>query len=149
MAEAIAALGLVSSIIAVLDLATTVGKQVYKYGNAVKNAKEDINLIVGNLNELVEVLSKLKCIAEQAEKGGKSLKNWPTLASLIQVDGPLTKCKADIGDLQAQLLPVDGWVKQKLERGLWPKKRKQVQKTIKRIEKRKDKFMRYLSIDQM
>jgi len=149
MAEAVAALGIASSVIAVLQLATAVGKQAYKYGESARNAKADIDDIVGKLKDLEGVLVKLGDMAKRAQMTQKSLDHWPALASLEKSDGPLNKCKAEIGDLQAQLLPVEGWLKRKQERVQWPIKKGKIGNIIERIEKQKEILIESLSIEQM
>lgn len=79
MAEAVAALGVVSSIIAIVELSAAVGKQVYRYAECIRSAKEDVERIGRQLKDVRDILVKLQKLADGAVKSGGSLDNWPTL----------------------------------------------------------------------
>jgi hypothetical protein len=142
-------ISLAASIIAVIQIATAVTTQAYKYGQCVKNAKEDIEKISGRLEDVSNTLNKLKDLADRATQSGKSLDNWPTLVSLASNGGPLTKCREAMTSTLNELAPVDGWAKQRLERGLWPLKKKKVQKCLDDIEDQKKVFIEALSVEHM
>jgi len=144
-----AEIGLAASIIAVIQITTSVTKKAYEYGEAVKNAAGDIARIKEQLSDLTNILQKLKTLADLAEQSGKSLDQWPTLASLKNPDGALLRCKLAMLGLEAELAPADGGAKRMLQRSLWPMKKKKMQQKIAVIEKQKVVFMETLSVEQM
>jgi hypothetical protein len=141
-----AEIGLTASIIAVIQISQTVITQAYKYGQTVKNAKKDIKRIEGELKDVDNVLRKLRDLAHRVEKLGRSLDHWPTLVSMKQKDGPLSKCESALNSLLAELAPVDGWAKMR-ERALWPHKMKKVEKALRTITQQKGSFMEALKIE--
>ena len=142
------ALGVAASIIAVVQIATEVGKVAVKYGEAVKNAKKDIEEIDGQLQDLRAILTKLKGVADRAVKSGEPLEKWPTLVSLNSDGGALVQCRTALIALQMELALVDGSSKYK-ERVLWPRKKKKVETGLDNIKKQKMIFLESLNIEHM
>jgi hypothetical protein len=69
-----AEIGLVASIIAVIQITTAVTTQAYKYGQSVAKAKEDIEHVREELINLEGILKQLKELANRAEMSGESCK---------------------------------------------------------------------------
>lgn len=141
-------IGLVASIIAVIQITTAVTTQAYKYGHCVKNATNDIKEINDGLKDVENVLTKLKDLADRAKKSGEPLDKWPTLVSLNSANGPLLQCKLAMISLCTELAPVDGFAKY-TERALWPRKKKKVEKCLDDIVKQKKIFIESLNVEHM
>jgi len=144
---AMAEIGLAASVIAVIQISQSVITQAYKYGQAVKNAKKDIERIESEMKDIGNVLIKLRDLAHRAERSGRSLDHWPTLVSMRQKGGPLSECESSLNCLLTELAPVDGWARVK-ERALWPHKMKKVEKTLQTIAQGKKYFIEALNIEQ-
>ena len=143
-----AEIGLAASIVAVIQIATAVTKQAYKYGQCVKNATKDIEKIDSQLKDVENILTKLKDLADRATQSGKPLDKWPTLVSLNSADGPLAQCRLALILLRDELAPVGGFAKY-AERALWPRKKKRVEKCLDDIEKQKKIFIESLNLEHM
>ena len=144
-----AEIGLAASIIAVIQISRTVITQAYKYGQSVKNARKDIERIESELKDVDNQLTKLQDLVDRVEKSGRPLDCWPTLASMNQEDGPLSKCKLALNFLLAELTPADGWRAKVKERVLWPNKVAKVEKALEAIMQQKTYFIEALNIEQM
>ena len=140
-------IGLVASIIAVIQISQDVITRAYKYGKAVKNAKEDMERAADNIKDLQNTLTKLKDLAERAETSSRPLTLWPTLESLRKKDSPLPKCQSDLESLQPGLAPVSLW-KRSRARAQWPHKVKEINQTLQSITRQKELLREALNIDQ-
>lgn len=143
-----AEIAVAASIIAVIRLSKEVTTQAFKYGQTAKNAKKDIERIEGEVRGIGNVLIKLRDLAHRAEKSGRPLDYWPTLASIKQKGGPLSQCESSLNCLLEELAPVNGLGKMK-ERVLWPYKMKRVEKTLQAIAQQRKLFMEALNIEQV
>ena len=144
-----AEIGLAASIIAVIQISQKVITQAYKYGQSVKNAKKDVERIESELKDVGNRLAELQDLANRAEKSGRPLDCWPTLASMNQKDGPLPKCKSALSCLLAELTLVDsGWARIK-ERASWPNKVAKIEKSLEAIVQQKNSFIEALNIEQV
>jgi len=142
-----AEIGLVASIIAVLQISEDVITRAYKYGKAVTNAEKDLERIRNELKDINGILTKLKDLATRAEKSGQSLNLWPTLDLLNKANGPLSQCESALKRLEEQLAPVDGDLAKLRMRIQWPNKAKKVGKIIDTITQQKKYFMEAIDID--
>jgi hypothetical protein len=144
-----AEISLAASIIAVIQISQVVITQAYKYGQCVKNAKKDVERIESELKDVGVRLAELRDLADRAEKSGRPLDCWPTLASMNQEDGPLPKCKLALNCLLAELTPVDSsWARMK-KRAFWPNKVAKVEKALEAIVQQKNSFIEALNIEQV
>ena len=142
-----AELALVSSIIAVIQISQDVITRAYKYGQAVKNAKEDMERVQTEVQDLKNILGKLRDLAQQAVASGRSLALWPTLVSLQDPTSSLHICQKELEKLQPGLAPVGLWEKSKT-RALWPHKQKGIKQILDTIRQQKVHLAEALNIDQ-
>ncbi|SLM36361.1 P-loop containing nucleoside triphosphate hydrolase [Lasallia pustulata] len=142
-----AELALVSSIIAIIQISRDVITQAYKYGQAVKSAKEDMQRVQAEVKDLNAILIKLKDLARRAEASGRSLTLWPTLVSLQDPTSSLHKCQKELEKLQPGLAPVGFWEKSKA-RALWPPKRNGIYQILDTLRQQKVHLTEALNIDQ-
>jgi hypothetical protein len=144
-----AELGLVASVIAVIQVTTAVTTQAYEYGKRFKNAKDDLEKMNRELAEVAHILDKLKCLAKRAESSGKSLEHWPTLVTIIGHDGPLKQCLQALNNLLAELSPASSRGIEITERFKWIWKKERVEYAARIISMQKMAFIESLEVDQM
>ena len=142
-----AELALVSSIIAVIQISQDVITRAYKYGQAVKHAKEDMRRVQTEVKGLESILGKLRELARRAVASGRSLSLWPTLVSLQDPTSSLHKCQRELEKLQPGLAPVGFWEKSKA-RAFWPHKQKGINQILDAIRQQKLHLVEALNIDQ-
>ena len=142
-----AELALISSIISVVQISQDVITHAYKYGKAVKEAKEDMKRVQSEVQDLENILKKLESLARRAMASGRSLALWPTLVSLQDADSPLHKCHLYLTSLQPALAPVSLWERFNA-RALWPHRQKEINKTLQALKQQKTHLAEALNIDQ-
>lgn len=142
-----AEVGLAASIIAVIKISQDVITLVYKYGQAVRNAKEDMDKVAEEVGKLKDTLTKLRDLAQHAEASGQPLTLWPTLVLLQAKDGPLYKCQADLETLQPGPAP-ESRLEKILAQAQWPLKHRVVERQLQIVVERKDRLLESLNIDQ-
>ncbi|PNP78057.1 hypothetical protein FNYG_08603 [Fusarium nygamai] len=140
MAEA---LGVASSVIAVVDLSAKVFSLCLQYSGEVKNAKDDIERLRKEVTAFQDTTEKLKALLEGPR--GRELETSQQLISAIE-DGHST-----LGKLEHQLRPSTG--RKAMSRfGMralkWPFESKNVEGTIQNLERCRGSIYLALSIDQ-
>ncbi|PQE09262.1 Vegetative incompatibility HET-E-1 protein [Rutstroemia sp. NJR-2017a BBW] len=140
MAEA---LGIASSVIAVIDLSAKVASWCSEYYANVKNAPDDIKRLQGETQRLSETLEEVQ-----------SLCNGPNSAKLQASqslrDG-IMECKKQLARLESKLTP---GTKQKVMKHFgahalkWPFKTKEVDSIMKKLKSCKDSISFNLQVDQ-
>lgn len=138
MAEVI---GLVSSLIGIVQLAGQVAVLTHGYIGGVRRASQDIVALADELGSLSKVLSTLK---DYIETKPKSL----ALTKLDGPDGPLWRCTRDLEALQAKLVPREG-LKAILDSLKWPLKEAETQGYVAQFERHKSLFTLALTVDHM
>jgi hypothetical protein len=141
-------ISLTASIIAVLQLTTSVAKQAYKYGKSVKNASEDMGKISNQLKDVEAILVKLKALADREIVAGNVLESWPTLVSLNSPNGALERCRHTMEALCAELITAEGLKKYK-QRVRWPSTKNKIERYLGDIRTQKDVFITLLNIEHM
>ncbi|KAI9789761.1 MAG: hypothetical protein M1816_005800 [Peltula sp. TS41687] len=142
-----AEIGLVASILTIVQIAEVVIGKAHEYGTSVKNAREDAAAIRSEVKDISSLLMKLRDVVEQAERSGSSLDQWPTLASIRLKGGHLDQSKSALDCLALELTSASGLAKWK-ERMLWPRKVRKLQQALEVVKKQKEFFQQALSIDQ-
>lgn len=143
-----AEIGLVASIIAVIQITTSVAKQAHKYGQSFKNATQDMAKILDQLKDVEDILVKLKDLIDRETKAGKPLDLWPTLLSLNSPDGALEQCRLAMTALCAELTPAEGIAKFG-QRACWLLTKKKVEQRLEKIGTLKNVFLELLSVEHM
>ncbi|KAH7201310.1 hypothetical protein DER44DRAFT_441261 [Fusarium oxysporum] len=140
MAEA---LGVASSVIAVVDLSAKVFSLCLQYSREVKNAKNDIERLRKEVVAFQDITEKLKALLE--EPRGKELKASQQLVSAIE-DGHST-----LGRLEQRLQPSTGRKAMRRfgVRALkWPFESKDVEGAVQNLERCRGSISLALNIDQ-
>jgi hypothetical protein len=135
-----------ASVIAVVELSSTVLDLCRKYISKVKNAKQDIQRLSSEIEAFSKVLVRLKDLVQ-----GPEAAKLPTSGSLDQV---IQQCHDELEGIKEKLDPNPGKSQQKMKRfGLralkWPLTRNEVDETIAVLDKHKATLNTALSLDQM
>ncbi|KAI5841032.1 hypothetical protein DFP73DRAFT_132950 [Morchella snyderi] len=141
MAEVI---GLVSGIIALIQLAGKLTSISYSYACGVKRASKDLGDLIDELGSLSKVLLSLRSHLERV----KTTSSISALRGLNDTDGPLKVCGRELEELISQVEPRNGW-KGVVDSIKWPLKEKDTLQLISRIERHKSLIMFALTADQM
>ncbi|KAF7502216.1 hypothetical protein GJ744_006438 [Endocarpon pusillum] len=126
-------LGIVASIIAVLQLTTT----AVKYLNDVKDGPSERVRILAEISTIRGLLHTFKDFAESTEPGDTSL---ATIKSLNVPDGPLDQFKAALERLLSKLKPAHG-VKKVARALTWSLEKGEVITILSQIERQKALFL--------
>ncbi|RDW83018.1 hypothetical protein BP5796_04509 [Coleophoma crateriformis] len=133
------------TLIAVIQITTSIVSICYDYRQGAKSASKDIVLITAELDNLKSVLETLLRLLEQTQSQDSS--QLSTLAILSRDDGPLLVCQTELELLRERLEPEVGW--RKIRSSLvWPLKEKDVTKTLATFERLKSTMLLALSADQ-
>ena len=149
-----AEIGLAAAIITVIQISASVGKLAYTYGEDVKNAKEDMNTIVNDMDDpqkTLNTLTELAKRAEEAKKQGYPIRNWETFISLNGPTGHLQECTMALESLRKQLeLHVKSYFTERvMGRVKWPREKEKLHKSLDVIRKQKAAFLECIELDEM
>ena len=139
-----AELGVVASIVNIADLTTKVAVAATKYAEKVKNVVEDMTRIRNEVQQLHDVLEQLREKSQKTKELDKASRQWQSIATLESEERPLAKTKAILQSLLQQLDPRSI---SKVERLLWPRKAKKLERDVALVVKQKEQFMDLLNID--
>ena len=118
----------------------------YDYQKGVRNAHKDQTMITNELKGLCHILEHLLDLAEtEAKKGSSQLL---TLELLMEPNGSLLECQAELTTLKKKLEPANRW--KAMRKGLtWLLKEGDVRKTLDQLERCKMALNLALAADQM
>lgn len=134
-----AAVGIVGSIISVLQLSA----KVVKYLAATKDASVDCQRLLLEIQSVTGLLYMLK--ERLAGAGSETL---PWTHSLDAPEGPVTQFRQALEELVPKLLPAEGW--KKVGKTLsWPFKKEEIMAILGRIERQKSLFGLALENDHL
>ena len=134
-------LGVLSSIVAVLELSGTVINYVHK----LKSASTDCNRILLELSTIAGFLSSLKELISKAESQDVWL---DTVRSLDLPKGPMAQYALSLEQLERKLKPLAGWKKAgKAVR--WPFEKNEILEILASIERQKTLFILALENDNV
>ena len=138
MAEAV---GVVASIIAILQIAGT----VTKYLKGVNGASKDRDRITLEIRDISSYLSDLQSKLENPDSSGA----WNVTTRFLEgLKGPLEQCRSALVRLAQRLKPLTGW--RRLGKALiWPFTKEEVNEILNSIEKQKSFFVLALQNNNM
>lgn len=137
------ALGIVASVIAILQLTGKLVSLGYDYIGGAIDASKDIRWLLGELHSLSNVL----LILQDHARDDKTLR-LTALQTLNGQNGPLEGCRLELQRLQLKLEPKTG-LRGKMKSLVWPLKEKEIFKHISRLEGHKNLFNLALTADQL
>lgn len=137
------ALGIVASVIAVLQLTGKLVSLGYDYIRGAIDASKDIRRLLGELHSLSNVL----LILQDHARHDKTLR-LTALQTLSGQNGPLEGCRLELQRLQLKLEPKTG-LRGKMKSLVWPLKEKETFQHISRLEGHKNLFNLALTADQL
>jgi hypothetical protein len=117
-----------ASIIAVLQLTSSVMSTCYIYQSGVRDAAK-------NARKMNEYLVGLRSVLEQVDKliQDPSGFRFSRLELLSARDGPLMRCKAELDDLISKLEPKTGW-REKIRSLTWPLQEGDMKRSLEHLE---------------
>lgn len=123
-------LSITAGIIAVATLCGQVVSICHRYQSGVKNASKEMIRVIDEITALRNVLENLLKIASEAENmDPPNTTKLSTLELLIQPEGPLIKCQAELNLLEKRLKPATGL--KAIGKALsWPLKEGETKKTL-------------------
>jgi len=135
-------LSITGTLIAVVQITTSVISICYDYRSGVASASRDVVQITESLNSLKEVLESLLRLIETTKAGELS-----TVELLARDGGTLQSCQAELERLRGKLEPEKGW--RKLRNSLvWPLKEGEMRRALEALERWKSTMQLALSVDQ-
>lgn len=141
-------ISITGTIIAVLQITSSVISICYDYRAGVESASRDVIQITNELNSLREVLESLLLVVEKSKSNnGKDVSRLATFESLMEEGGPLMTCKAELERLKSTLEPEKGWRKMR-SKLVWPLREGEVRRTLDGLERLKGTMGFALSVDQ-
>jgi hypothetical protein len=133
-----------ASVIAVVDLSAKIASRCFQYSVAVKNAKEDIGRLQGEVSRIGDVLWGAKKLLEGPEE--------MRLLTFQKISDSLKGCYVQLEKLNKRLEPSNTH-KAMSRLGLralkWPFTSKEVEKIVADLERYKQTFSLALQVDQM
>ncbi|KAK0123929.1 hypothetical protein ONS95_008919 [Cadophora gregata] len=134
------------TLIAVLQVTTTVISICYDYRQGVASASREVLQVSSALNSLRDVLESLLALIEQSKSDG-SVSKLATIELLANDGGTLESCQQELLRLKKKLEPEAGW--RKIRKSLvWPLKETEVKKALEGLERSKSTMLLALSADQ-
>ncbi|KAH0542416.1 hypothetical protein FGG08_003171 [Glutinoglossum americanum] len=132
-----------ASVIAVVDLSAKIVSRCFQYSVAVKNAKEDIESLQGEVSRIGDVLERAKKLLEEPKE--------MRLLTFQKLSDSLKGCSAQLEELNRRLEPSNTRkVMSRLgARALkWPFTSKEVEKIVANLERYKQTLSLALQVDQ-
>ncbi|KAI5842429.1 hypothetical protein DFP73DRAFT_515030, partial [Morchella snyderi] len=128
-----------ASVIAVIQIATSVACVGYEYLSSAKRAPECLKRLTDELKSLIEILTEIHICAQD-----------PRSKLLQRLDSPLQQCFADMINLHGKLSPrksSDFWgsIQTRLR---WPFEESDIMDHLVRMERLKNSFILAISLDQ-
>ena len=152
MAEALA---VVASVVAVLQITSSIISVCYDYNAAVKSVPWELPRFLSELESLRTVLQKLEPLAKQAElTRTPNDSRLPAFSGLCAPNGPLQRCHQDLEKLESTLKSpkwIEGYGPKRtafVQALSWPLKEKDSGKALKGIREYKNLLSFALQADQ-
>ena len=139
-----AELGVIASVINVVDLAAKVTITVAKYTEKVKNVALDMKRIAVEVQQLHDILQQLHEKSQRASKSNAALQQWQSFIILDQRQGSLTKSRTALSSILKQL---NSLKLSKVDRLLWPIKARKLERDVEIIVSQKAQYLDILNID--
>ena len=135
-------LSITGTLIAVLQITTSVISILYDYRSGVASASREVIQITEALNSLKDVLESILRLIETTKAGELS-----TIELLVKDGGSLQSCQVELERLRVKLEPEKGW--RKLRNSLiWPLKEGEMRRSLEGLERWKSIMQLALSADQ-
>lgn len=139
-------ISITGTLIAVLQVTTTVISICYDYRQGVSSASREVLQTSSSLNSLKDVLEALLALIEKA-KSDDTASKLATIELLAKDGGTLESCQQELLTLKKKLEPEVGW--RKIRKSLvWPLKEVEVKKALEGLERSKSMMLLALSADQ-
>lgn len=135
-------LGLVGSLIAIIQISSKVVAICFEYRRSVMNAPREISQILDEVASIRNIVERLVKIADDDEQAMA----LPSLSSTNQPDAPLARCLFELTSLKSRLKPEKG-LRAKGRALIWPFKEAEVYKSLDTIRRIKGTLQLAISAD--
>ncbi|KAE9364611.1 hypothetical protein N431DRAFT_109437 [Stipitochalara longipes BDJ] len=135
-------LSITGTLIAVLQITTSVISILYDYRSGVASASREVIQITEALNSLKDVLESILRLIETTKANELS-----TIGLLEKSGGTLQSCQAELERLRVKLVPEKGWRKARNSL-IWPLKESEMRRALEGLERWKSTMQLALSADQ-
>lgn len=140
----------VASVIAVYQLASTISALCFRYGQGVRRADTDADLVINEIETFQRYLRTLKEILEKEESATRDVNRLRNLNEIINGESAALKmCRKDLEEMQSKLVKVqaEGRLKEAIYRLSWPLKQEEVEKALATLRKFTQAVDRSLTVD--
>lgn len=139
-------LSLTASIITVLHLAHRVSILCLNFHSSIKSARKDFDRIIEEVNSLRSVLEGFARLVSHEEQDSINLQDLEAVAA---PDGPLSKCRIELEELEAELHSAKSPNSKFGIRSIsWTLKEKDVNRRLDRIDRAKQALQLAIALDQ-
>ena len=140
----------VASIIAVYQLASTVSSLCFRYGQGVRGADKDADLILTEIDTFQKYLRDLKGILVKEDVATNGLHRLQNLSEIINGESAALKlCEKDLEGLKIKLtkLESEGSFREAIHKLSWPFRQEEVKKILDTLKKFSEAVDRALNVD--
>lgn len=140
----------VASVIAIYQLASAISGLCFRYGQGVRQADSDADLVINEIDTFQRYLRTLKdtLVNEDVATGGSE--QLVNLEEIINGESAaMRRCERDLQDLKQKLekVQLEGGFKGAINRLSWPLKKEEVRRTLSTLKKFTEAVDRALNVD--
>lgn len=143
-------LSAIASVITIYELASVVSGLCFRYGQGVRGADRDADLIIDEIDTFLRYLRRIKeIVATEKEVTGGAVR-LQNLSGIVNGESAALKmCWRDLEDIQATLVKAqsEGRLKGAIHKLSWPLKQEAVKKTVNTLKKFNEAVDRALNVD--
>lgn len=140
----------VASVVAIYQLAAAISGLCFRYGQGVRQAEKDADLIISEIDTFQSYLRTLKEILVREDAATDSVERLQSLHHIIHGESAVLKrCGKDLQILKTKLEKVqsEGRVQGAIHRLTWPLKQEEVKKTLDTLKRFTEAVDRALNVD--
>ena len=140
----------VASVIAIYQLAGVISSLCFRYGQGVRQAEKDADLIISEIDTFQIYLRTVKEILVKEDAAAEGLERLQSLHSVIDGESAVLKrCGRDLEILKTKLERVqsEGRFQGAIHRLAWPLKQEEVKKTLDTLKRFTEAVDRALNVD--
>ena len=139
-----------ASLIAIYQLASTISGLCFRYGQGVRRADGDADLVINEINTFQRYLRTLKEILAEEDLATGGASRLGTLSEIINGESTaLNMCRKELETIRTKLVKVEseGPFKGAIHKLSWPFKQEEVSKTLETLKRFTEAVDRALNVD--
>lgn len=140
----------VASVIAIYQLASAIAGLCFRYGQGVRQADRDADLVINEIDTFQRYLRTLKDILVNEDVATGGSEQLANLKEIINSESAaMSRCERDLQDLKGKLekVQVEGRLKGPIKKLSWPLKKEEVRKTLNTLKNFMEAVDRALNVD--